>query len=477
MDRRLVAVFSAFLLVVAGCAAPVADPSAANDNSDAAVGGADPDPDADRSWPDDPSTDRLGWEAGYWYNESIAVDQSDGLNDSEMEAFVARTMARVEVVRELEFEESVPVEVVSRAEYRNESDASTDPVHSDWNDQVWEALLLVGEDRTIDEVFDELYGGVVLGYYSPSEGRIVVVSDDSQPTIDRRTLAHELVHAAQDQQFGLDRSPSTQDAQLAHSGLVEGDARYVDGLYEARCEADWDCVPRPSGGGSGGGSVDYPVFITIYTPYSEGPTFVSDLRDRGGWAAVDAAYADRPTSTEQVLHPTRYPDERPVEVTVEDRSSAAWTRYDTDPAADTVGEASIFATFWKHRAVDRASLQQAPGAYSPYNYTAEPSEGWAGDAVVPYRPASDETYEANPHERGYVLRTVWDTEADAEQFERAYVTDTLERSLNASEAGEDTYRVDDGPFADAYRVTRDGDTVTVVNAPTVAQVDEIHERS
>lgn len=57
------------------------------------------------------------------------------------------------------------------------------------------------------------------------------------------------------------------------------------------------------------------------------------------------------------------------------------------------------------------------------------------------------------------------------------MTDTLERSLNASEAGEDTYRVDDGPFADAYRVTREGNTVTVVNAPTVAQVDEVHERS
>ncbi|MFB6129612.1 MAG: hypothetical protein ABEJ28_02195, partial [Salinigranum sp.] len=66
----------------------------------------------------DPARDVIGWEAGYWYDEPIAVDQSDGLNRSEREAFVARTMARVEKIRDLEFEQSVPVKVISRAEYR-----------------------------------------------------------------------------------------------------------------------------------------------------------------------------------------------------------------------------------------------------------------------------------------------------------------------------------------------------------------------
>ncbi|MDX1748601.1 MAG: hypothetical protein R3324_21930, partial [Halobacteriales archaeon] len=36
--------------------------------------------------PPDPETDRLGWENGYWYNESITVDQSDGLSDEELDA-------------------------------------------------------------------------------------------------------------------------------------------------------------------------------------------------------------------------------------------------------------------------------------------------------------------------------------------------------------------------------------------------------
>ena len=29
--------------------------------------------------PDDPESDVLGWENGYWHNETIDVDQSDGL--------------------------------------------------------------------------------------------------------------------------------------------------------------------------------------------------------------------------------------------------------------------------------------------------------------------------------------------------------------------------------------------------------------
>ncbi|KAB1197920.1 MULTISPECIES: Hvo_1808 family surface protein [Haloferax] len=469
MNRpRLVAIFSVFLVVVSGCAAPVANPDATTGSE------------SDWSWPDDPPTDRLGWENGYWYNESIDVNQSDGLNATERAAFVNRTMARVEVIRELEFTDPVPIEVISRAEYRNQSrfdgdeDDESEALHADWNDQVWESILLVGEDRTIDDVFDELYGGAVLGYYSPSEDRIVLISDDGDPAIDRRTLAHELHHALQDQQFGLDGSPPTQDEQLAENGLVEGDARYVDRLYEERCADDWECVARPSNTGSVGGPFDYSVFLVIYAPYSDGPTFVSALRERGGWAAVDDAYATPPVSTEQIIHPEAYPDERPIEVRIEDRSSAEWVRYDHDPVGDTVGEASIFAMLWKHGAIDRTDLNRNTGAYSAYNYSAGPSKGWGGDLVVPYRPASDADAAANPNQRAYVWRTVWDSEADAEVFETKYVKTILQLRLGAKRVAPNTYVLEDGPFADAYRVRRDGDTVTIVNAPTVEALDEVH---
>jgi len=67
----------------------------------------------------------------------------------------------------------------------------------------------------------------VLGYYSPSRGEIVVVSESETPRLDGEgTLAHELVHALQDQHFDLAADPvRTRDAHQGRNGLVEGTRR------------------------------------------------------------------------------------------------------------------------------------------------------------------------------------------------------------------------------------------------------------
>ncbi|WP_224333577.1 Hvo_1808 family surface protein [Haloprofundus halobius] len=437
-------------LVLAGCTAPLTDGSPLDDG----LGQAE-------------DEDRIGWENGYAHDDSLDIDQSDGLNESEREAFVARTMARVEKVRGLEFEEPVPVEVITREEYRQQSGGERNAEYEAWNNQVWESLLLVGEDRNVSDVMDSVYGGSVLGYYSPSEDRIVIVSDSETPVIDRTTLAHELVHALQDQHFGLEGTPSTQDGQLARNGIVEGDARYTETLYERRCGTEWECVPRPSSGGGGGGDSGAPgVFLTIYTPYADGPQFVHTLHQEGGWEAVNAAYEDKPQSTEQVIHPEKYPDERPENVSVEDRSAAEWSRFDTRPTADTVGEASLYAMFWQNGYIEQESLRDSPDEYSPYNYSHPATEGWAGDAVVPY--------EGDDGEYGYVFQSEWDTEKDAREFADAYRA-TLTDRLDAERVDDSVYRVpDDSSFGDAFRVTQDGTTVTIVNAPTTEQLDDVH---
>ncbi|MFB6171260.1 MAG: Hvo_1808 family surface protein [Haloarculaceae archaeon] len=410
----------------------------------------------------DPFGDPIGWEGGYWYNDPIHVTPGDGYNQSERAAVVSRTMARVERIRDLEFRESVPVEVVSRAEYRNQSGGPSAPAENDtyraWNDQVWEALFLVGEDRHFADVYGDLLGASVQGYYSPSEDAIVIVSDSDTPTIDRQTLSHELVHALQDQHFSFGPDAPTQDQQLAHQGLTEGDANYVMQRYEQRCQNRWDCIPLPPAEGGGGGGRDFPlgVFVTIYQPYASGPSFVGALRDRGGWDAVDAAYGRFPVSTEQVIHPQTYPDERPVSVTVPDRSRNGWTRFDVDPAADTVGEASIYAMMQANG--------QTPG-HDTYDYDHPISAGWAGDAVYPYR---------NGDRYGYVWRTAWDTESDAREFLDAYRG--VLRAHGATRDGDVYVIPDSDPFGDAFRVTRSGTTVTVVNAPTRDALDDVHPR-
>jgi hypothetical protein len=438
------------MLVLAGCNAPASDDTPT------------PEP---WQWPDDPPTDRLGWEAGYWHNESIDVNQSDGLDRAEREAFVARTMARVEYLRGLEFEESVPVQVLTREQYR-ENDTFSRP-YSAWDEQVWEALFLVGEDETVNATFERIYGGSVLGYYSPSNDRIVLISDGDGTVVDRETLAHELVHALQDQHYGFTSEP-TLDRRLGAQGLTEGDPSLVTAQYQSRCaDGNWSCVATPRMDRSGGGPINFGVYLTLYQPYSDGPAFVDALYRRDGWDAVDAAYDDRPASTEQTIHPGKYPADDPVSVSVPDRSGANWRPIGHDPATQTVGEAALYVMFRENDMIADGHLRGDDVPHSPYNYSHRRTAGWAGDALVPY--------ESDDGEYGYVFRTEWETTDDAREFAGGYRTMLLLR-LHGERVDETTVVVPDGSYADAFRIVRDGRTVTVVNAPSVDALDDVHRR-
>ncbi|WP_338726968.1 Hvo_1808 family surface protein [Haladaptatus sp. DJG-WS-42] len=431
--RSLVAL--AFLVVLSGCVGGILGPQ------------------------EDPDDDTLGWENGYWYDDPLSIDERDGLNETEREAVVARTMARVEVIRGLEFTESVSVTLISREEYRSRrgSDWANEPTDYDrWNEQVWEGLFLVSEDATVSDAFGDVYGSAVQGYYSGG-GEITLVSDSATPMVDRTTLSHELVHALQDQHFGFGGGRDSQDGDLAADGLTEGDANYVEQLYESRCQAEWDCIARPDRGTSSApADFNRGVFSVIYQPYAEGPLFVETLRDRGGWEAVNDAYDDVPQSTEQVIHPEDYPDDRPVELDVPDRSSGGWERFSFDnrPNADTVGEASIYAMLWANGVVTDQS---------PYAYAFPASTGWAGDSLIPYQ---------NGDEYGYVWVTEWESEADAREFVDAY-RQVLEANGAVERAG-GVYRIPEGePFADAFRVTQSGTQVKIVNAPSLGALGRI----
>ena len=330
----------------------------------------------------------LGVENGYSYDDDLSVTPDDGLNETELEAVKSRSMARLERLRGLEFTDDVPVRVVTREQYRANATSTPNRTHQLWNNQVWEGLFLVGEDRNVSAVFDDLRGSTVQGYYSPGTDEIVIVSDAATPRLSRGTLVHELVHALQDQQFGLNGSMDTQDGQLAHSGVVEGEANLLTARYGGQCEAEWSCVTVPGGDGGGGGLSSPGVFAVIYQPYATGPGFVAALEQRGGWDAVDDAHAEYPASSEQVIHPERYPDDEPVDVTVPDRSTAAWDRFDHDPVADTVGEASVYAML-----LDNNVGETPPSRYS---YSHPAADGWAGDAFVPYRSAGGTATSGRP---------------------------------------------------------------------------------
>ncbi|WP_256290239.1 Hvo_1808 family surface protein [Halobellus inordinatus] len=478
--RRGLAVSAvALLLVLAGCSAPVMESRPApgvSGGPDVAV------PNADF---DDPDSDVLGWEGGYWYNESVDVDQSDGLTDAEMRAYVARAMARVEYIRGEEFQKRVPVSVISREEYRNRSSGGSagEPTEYDqWNDQVWEALFVTGESQSSGSAISGTRSAAVAGFYSPTDDEIKVITGTPEsPTINNATLVHELVHALQDQRYDLTKAKyggETQDAQLATDGLIEGDAKYVEQRYADRCGGAWECVATPSSSGDsgdGGGDMNLGIFLTIFQPYSDGPVYVHDLVTAEGWSAVDERFENPPESTEQIIHRT---GEEPTPINYRDRAQNGWGTFEKqgEGGSDTVGEASMYVMFWYQArnagadTIDPRSISSVDSPYDTYNYDAEPSAGWANDRLFPYQKQT-----SAGSQYGYVWATEWDTERDAREFQRAYRA--ILDAHDAEQRAANTYVVPDGQFADAFRVTRSGTRVTIVNGPTVADLDDIRPRA
>ncbi|QKY20090.1 PGF-CTERM sorting domain-containing protein [Halolamina sp. CBA1230] len=487
--RRASTVLAVVLVVLAGVAPAAA---AAPTGADAAVSSSDAAASVQTgndSAPPDPESDRIGWENGYWYNESIAVDQSDGLNESELDATVARAMARVEVIRGLEFDMEVPVEIVSRSEFAGSSNSSYNETFRTFDNAKFEALFLIGEDEDSLAVQQSNRGATVGGYYSPATDSIVLVTDnESSLQVDELTLGHELVHAVQDQEFDLGNfSSQTRDGANANSGLIEGDANYVQYQYRQRCAegGSWagSCLrPEASGGGGGGGPANIGVYFVNYQPYSDGPAFIAAQKREGGWDAVNDLYDAPPRSAEQVIHPDLYGEDPPTEVELADEHGEDWERVRPASRLDyaevgQAGVASMFVYPWYagrspqgYQAVpnfqntwfnytDSGQLSQ----FDPLNYGFDAAAGWDGDRMHVYR--------NDAGEGGYVWRLVWDSDAEATEFRGAY--EELLAYWGAEQVSEDTYRIDEGSFADAFHVTVEGDTVTIVNAPSVGGLTEV----
>ena len=432
---------------------------------------------------DDPETDRLGWENGYWHNETIAVNSTDGLNESEQSAVVSRSMARVEYIRGLEFNETVSVEVLSREQYQQNVSGSYGDTLETFDNAKFEALFLVGEDEDSISKQESNLNASVAGYYSSSREAIVLVSDSETPTISETTLGHELVHALQDQQFGLETDAKTRDARQGRNGLIEGDASYVDNRYAERCGDEWDCVTE-NGSDSGSGSSDrHPgIAFMSYFPYSDGAGFVSDVRDRNGWESVNDAYNDRPDGAREVITPSEYAEWEPRNVTLPDETDDNWERVrpsvDRDrPDYAVVGPSAIASTlaytllddYNQSGVVDTTDVFNYDGtalnSTDPYNYDLPETRNWDGGRMQVYTDGS---------ETGYVWRTVWSDADSASTFADAW-GDVIEHWGGTETADGNWVIATDSPFSDAIGVHVDGETVTVVNAPTESQLSELHD--
>lgn len=261
----------------------------------------------------------------------------------------------------------------------------------------------------------DLYGALlglrsegVLGFYDPEAAEFVVVNDGALLDAPAQwTHAHEFVHALQDQHYDLDALTDDSvdsEARAAVRALAEGEAELVQFLYLTQgdyfSEAEVNEILADMQQSDATLPEDVPPILlsNLAFPYDSGSRFVERLYRAGGFEAIDAAWANPPRSTEQILHPDRYlAGDAPELVSLApltDTLGAGWQQV----ASDIMGE------FFLREYLD----QQLPATAAE-----RAAMGWGGDRYAVYW---------NEATGGLVLalHLVWDTATDAAEFADAY---------------------------------------------------------
>lgn len=245
----------------------------------------------------------------------------------------------------------------------------------------------------------DLYEEQVQGMYDEETGDMALVKGlPLTGSLQRVFMVHELTHALQDQNFNLKSIISdsdNEDRSIAALALVEGDATLVMSLYYKKhfkfSQLLLDAVSYLSVDQSVVRNSPYYLRENLLFPYKFGMNFVIYVyKEQNGWQGVNKVFKDLPKSTEQIMHPEKYKNDEPVEVSVKQEMPEQWRELDRD----TLGEFNI-----------RVLL----AIYLGVNGSIEPSEGWGGDQWAMWENKENGRIKA-------VWDSVWDTKQDAEQF-------------------------------------------------------------
>lgn len=253
----------------------------------------------------------------------------------------------------------------------------------------------------------------VAGYYDP-QTRTLYVADWVPVREQLPVMAHELVHALQDQHFDLDRLlegvEGNEDATQARVAVVEGEGlglmleyilqplgrSFLDIPDLVQMQKDQMEQARQSYGVFR----KAPPFFqeALLFPYVQGARFLQHYVRRHGWPGVDRLYADLPRSTEQILHPEKYesPKDEPTHVEPPPLPAGLGGRWERI-YRNVLGEFML-------RLILDQFLEADPAR--------DGAAGWDGDSI--------QLFEGPEGELALWIRSVWDSEPEAVEFVEAY---------------------------------------------------------
>jgi hypothetical protein len=310
---------------------------------------------------------------------------------------IATVEQQVEAVRNLKYTSHVAVQPLTQAQIDRRLTKNFDKTYPvDFyarRSDAWGTIGVIPAGTSIRDALLAFQTGQVVGFYNPANKKLVYIGDTELSLNERFILAHELTHAIDDQHFGLSRLDTIvarcdDESFTAALGAVEGSAQFFATQVIMRFPSN-----APEGGSGGGSLQGVPPFLSQLElwPYTVGMAFIQRLDEQGGTARVNQALTTFPVSTEQIIHPERWPSDTPQPVDIPDLGPSLGVGWG-DLDVMTVGE--VWLQLMLQLRLDSGEASQA-------------ATGWDGGI---YRAWTDGSHTA------VVLRTVWDTPGDAQEF-------------------------------------------------------------
>ncbi len=321
--------------------------------------------------------------------------------DTSYDAIVQESIPKIESQSGLKFKTPPKVESRSRDQVRafllaTLEDSTT--MHELRGTEVAYKLFgMIRDTLSMEKLLVDLLGEQVVGYYDPNT-KVLYVVEGANPDMVRGTIAHELVHALQDQYVNLDsiqKLKGNSDRSMAAQSIFEGQAMYeqlVASKVPLSIPGAWDRILKSARQDQAGmpvfASAPFAIQEALLFPYINGAQFFQRYKQHAD-STGGLNYRDLPVSTEQILHPTKFFDERDDPVTVNFGPIAGVTPiFD-----DNLGEFGIRVLLF-----DRLRIAEAIRAAS----------GGDGDRYMVF---------SHNGQNALAWATVWDSDLDVRLFE------------------------------------------------------------
>ncbi len=289
------------------------------------------------------------------------------------------------------------------------------------------AFGLLQPDFDLYTLYDKLYAEQVAGYYDDKTKQMYVVKGKDFLGTERMTYAHEYTHVLQDQNYDIENGLGVTDERCkqetercaAIQALLEGDATLVEYQWFSKDATAEDRRQVINFATTYSGPVfdSAPDYLkqSFLFPYDQGLAFVQYVFNRGGWPAVDNVFRNPPVSTEQILHPAKYPKDTPQVVNLPDLTpvlGAGWEEI----ARGSQGEWGLYLIL-AHGLDPKNDLSNSQAQRA--------TAGWGGDTYAVY-------YNETSQATAMAIVTAWDTSRDEKEFSDAFRVYATHRFGNAS---------------------------------------------